>query len=38
METKDVIYEMRTGKVLSKEELEEKVFLTLQAVSLLETG
>ena len=38
METKDVIYELRTGKGLSQEELEEKVFVTRQAVSCWETG
>lgn len=30
METKDVIYELRTGKGLSQEELAEKVFVTRQ--------
>ena len=33
MKTKDVIYELRTKKGLSQEELAEKVFVTRQAVS-----
>ncbi len=33
METKDIIYELRTKKGLSQEELAEKVFVTRQAVS-----
>ena len=32
METKDLIYELRTKRGLSQEELAEKVFVTRQAV------
>ena len=38
METKDVIYNLRTAKGLSQDELAEKVFVTRQAVSRWETG
>ena len=38
METKDIIYELRTKKRLSQEELAEKIFVTRQAVSRWETG
>ena len=38
METKDVIYGLRTKKGLSQDELAEKVFVTRQAVSRWETG
>lgn len=38
METKDIIYKLRTEKELSQEELAEKVFVTRQAVSRWETG
>ena len=33
METKDIIFELRTKKGLSQEALAEKVFVTRQAVS-----
>ena len=38
METKDVIHELRTKNGLSQDELEEKVFVTRQAVSRWENG
>ena len=38
MQTKDVIFQLRTQKKLSQEELAEKVFVTRQAVSRWENG
>ncbi len=38
MDTKDVIFELRTKKEMSQEALAEKVFVTRQAVSRWETG
>ena len=38
MNTKDVIYGLRTKQGLSQDELAEKVFVTRQAVSRWETG
>lgn len=38
METKEVIYKLRTKKGLSQEALAEKVFVTRQAVSRWENG
>ena len=38
MKTKDMIYELRTKKGLSQEELAEKIFVTRQAVSRWENG
>lgn len=38
MDTKDVIYQLRTKNGLSQDELAEKVFVTRQAVSRWENG
>ena len=38
MDTKNIIFEMRTKKGMSQDELAEKVFVTRQAVSRWENG
>ena len=38
METKDIIFKLRTEKGLSQEELAEKLCVTRQAVARGETG
>ena len=38
MDTKDILFELRTNKSLSQEELAEKVFVTRQVVSRWENG
>ena len=37
MDTKDILFQLRTQKGLSQDELAEKVFVTRQAVSRWET-
>ena len=38
METKDILFELRTKKGLSQDALAEKIFVTRQAVSRWENG
>ena len=38
MNTKDILYHLRTEKDLSQDELAAKIFVTRQAVSRWETG
>lgn len=38
METKNIIFELRTRKGLSQDELAEKVMVTRQAISRWENG
>ena len=38
MDTKDILYELRTKKGMSQDEVAEKVFVTRQAVSRWENG
>ena len=38
METKDIILKLRTDRDMSQDELAEKLFVTLQAVSRWENG
>ena len=38
MDTKEILYHLRTQKGLSQDELAEKVFVTRQAVSRWENG
>ena len=38
MQTKEILYELRTKHGLSQDALAEKVFVTRQAVSRWETG
>ena len=38
MDTKDVIFKLRTKNGLSQDELAEKIYVTRQAVSRWETG
>ena len=38
MDTKDILFQLRTQRGLSQDELAEKIFVTRQAVSRWETG
>ena len=38
MDTKEILYELRTKKGMSQDEVAEKVFVTRQAVSRWENG
>ncbi len=38
METKEILFDLRTKRGLSQEELAQQVFVTRQAVSRWETG
>ena len=38
MDTKDILFQLRTQKGLSQDELAEKIFVTRQAVSRWENG
>ena len=38
MDTKDILFQLRTQRGLSQDELAEKIFVTRQAVSRWENG